>query len=321
MNYLIIQFRQLGDILLTTPCIKAIKDHNPEAKVFFLCHPMGKKILDNNPFLDGILTYDKGIREGLHVIRQIRDLNCAYIFDFMNNPRSALIAFAAKPSKSIAFNSSRQFAYSQTIPPPKRSHYIVQEKFELLKAAGIEGRDMSLLMATSDLDKVPYQDFLSENPKYEDHQLRIVISPTHKDPQRRWATEKFVAVASYLVAEHQAAVTWIWGPGEEELIDQCIAATKQKTYKAPKTTLKELHYFMSQHHLFIGGSNGPSHIAVAAGTPTLQIHGKTLAASWSPMTEKHRCVCASKDPYKADAKIDKISVEEVISEFEKMKLL
>jgi ADP-heptose:LPS heptosyltransferase len=60
--------------------------------------------------------------------------------------------------------------------------------------------------------------------------------------------------------------------------------------KSPKTTFRELAALIGESHLFIGNSNGPSHVAVAMDTPSIQLHGPTSAVSWCPMTERHRAV-------------------------------
>ena len=54
-NILVVQLRQLGDILLTTPVISALRELYPNAKLSFLAHPMGKLVLSGNPSIDECL--------------------------------------------------------------------------------------------------------------------------------------------------------------------------------------------------------------------------------------------------------------------------
>jgi ADP-heptose:LPS heptosyltransferase len=97
------------------------------------------------------------------------------------------------------------------------------------------------------------------------------------------------------------------------MIDEAIAMTKLSTFKAPKTSFKELAALVSNCDLFLGNSNGPSHIAVAADIVSLQFHGPTLASSWSPMTSKHHAIQSH------DQTMEGLSLEEVWSELERMK--
>ena len=77
-NILVIQLRQLGDILLTTPVVRSLKEQYPEARVTFLCHPMGKMILDDNPYIDVVITYnpEQTFWEGLRFLKELRARSC-----------------------------------------------------------------------------------------------------------------------------------------------------------------------------------------------------------------------------------------------------
>ena len=85
-------------------------------------------------------------------------------------------------------------------------------------------------------------------------------------------------------------MTWLWGPGEEQEIDTAMALTKEPTTKAPKTSFREMAALIANTDLFIGNSNGPSHVAVAVDTPSLQLHGPTDGRSWCPDTPRHRFI-------------------------------
>src|SRR5690606_12975626 len=90
MKILVIQLRQLGDILLTTPCLRALKQEFPKARITFLSHAMGRLILDDCPSLDEHFFYDdtwSKMRE-LRLARTLRARGFDLVFDFMNNPRS-----------------------------------------------------------------------------------------------------------------------------------------------------------------------------------------------------------------------------------------
>jgi ADP-heptose:LPS heptosyltransferase len=90
------------------------------------------------------------------------------------------------------------------------------------------------------------------------------------------------------VDEKQATVMWAWGPGEESVIDEVQGLTRGVTHKAPKTSFREMAALFARADLFIGNSNGPSHVAVSVDLPSIQLHGHTNLISWCPMTERHR---------------------------------
>lgn len=289
---LVIQLRQLGDIILTMPTFREIKKQSPEASISFLSHKMAKPILKSCPYIDEHLIYDEtSLLSNIKLQSYIRAKKFDLVLDFMNNPRSALITFLSGAKKTIAFQSSRWLAYSMRVLKPKSPTYIVDEKFELLRKAGFSPNDSALYLSWQDSDMKPYRSLKSKFSLAEQDAIKIVMSPTHRREVRKWPHESYLKLCEKLFKDWGAVITWVWGPGSEEAeIDRLIQTCKVPSYKAPKTTLMELAALINQHDLFIGNSNGPSHIAVASDTCSLQLHGHTDARSWCPMNSKHRAI-------------------------------
>ena len=322
---LIIQLRQLGDILLTTPCLKALKEgmlsaSGEAAEVVFLSHPMGRLVLTDNPYLDDHVTYDPsgGWQLEWALARKLRARRFDYVFDFMNNPRSAFYAAMSGAPHRFAFRSARWPAYTQCVPKSEDPDYIVRHKFRLLAAAGVAAKDERLVFTWTAADAQVYRDFAAETPEVAAANLRIVLSPTHRREVRRWSLTSYAALADRLVTEWGASVLWLHGPGEEGVIDQAMALTKQKTYKMPATSFRAMAAFLAHCDLFIGNSNGPSHVAVAVDIPSLQLHGHTHAISWCPLTEHHRAIQSPEFGHKPMPSMDAITLSMVWHKLEVM---
>ena len=110
--------------------------------------------------------------------------------------------------------------------------------------------------------------------------IRVVLSPTHRRLVRQWPKSSYAALADRLVAEWGAHVLWAWGPGERGFVTEAMGLCKQKTFLCPETTFRELAALFANCDLFVGNSNGPSHVAVAAGLPSFQLHGPTRLRAW-----------------------------------------
>ncbi len=305
-NILLIQLRQLGDILLTTPCIREIKREMPKAKLTFLSHSMGKLILEGNPFLDEYFCYDNKMSalDELKIMRTLRARKFDLVVDFMNNPRSALYTRFTGAHERVAFHSRRRIAYTETVPRAKKSDYIVREKFKLLREAGFAPALEDLTLPWFEKHTAPFMNMLGRFPEFRDAPVRVVLSPTHRREQRQWPKAAYAELADRLVREWGAAVLWIWGPGEEEFIDATMALCQEKTIKAPFTTFREMAALIANCDLMIANSNGPSHVAVAAQICSLQLHGHTEAAAWCPLNDRHRAV-------QTEADMSKLSVATV----------
>ena len=318
-HILIIQLRQLGDILLTTPLASEIKRQRPDCRVSFLSHPMGRLILAGNPDLDQEIYYpaDGAFRSTMNFVRKLREQRFDVIIDAMNNPRSAFFTLAAgygTSARRIGFAGRRQLAYHERAVRGGDPCYIVTEKFRLLEPLGLNGERSQLTLPWQQTDTRPLDELARCEPLFDKAPLRVVLSPTHRREARRWPLAYYAKLSDWLTGEWGAVVTWIWGPGEESEIDQVMALCQKKSLKAPKTSFRELTAFIAHCDLFIGNSNGPSHIAVAVDTPSLQLHGPTSAISWCPMTMNHQAIQSPSN----DHLMEGITVESVQAQLGRM---
>jgi heptosyltransferase-3 len=317
---LLVQLRQLGDIILTTPIIREIKRHWPDASIDFLAHPMGKMILADNPYLDSVLTYDSdaGWLQQIRFLAGLRARGYDIVLDFMYNPRSSLYSFATSAPRRLAFPSRRRFLFTDIVAQSDSVEYIVDEKFRYLKALGVKPSDRSLDLPWNESHAKATVDFLQRHPLFANAKVRVAISATHRRAERQWPIERYAQLADRLVQRHKAGVVWIWGPGEEEWVRNAMALCKEPMLSSPKTSFRELAAFLANCDLFIGNSNGPSHVAVANASCSLQIHGPTYALAWCPKTRFHRALQAGESSPERRGPIGLIQVEEVWHALEDM---
>ena len=328
MGQRVLQLRQLGDILLTTPIFRELKFSDPDVHLTFLSHEMGRLVIDGCPYVDEYFTYgnDWTLSQHLQLAKTLREREFDIVIDSMNNPRSAFYAFASGAKERVAFKSSRSFIYTTTIPRPTESDYIVKERLRLAVAAGFkvrEGESHKLILPWFEKHTSPVMKLMGSQPAFATSPMRVVLSPTHRRSPRRWALKSYAALADRLTREWGAYVMWIWGPGEETEIIEAMSCCETTTYKSPATTFRELAALIANFDLFIGNSNGPSHVAVAVDTPSLQIHGPTSAKAWCPMTLAHQALqgVGADGRTKGDSIgiIDTISLEAVLEKLSEMK--
>ena len=303
---LLIQLRQLGDILLTTPAIRAVREFYPDAELHFLAHKMGNLILKDNPHIDRLITYTEkdSVFAQLKLMKELRQNRYDLVIDFMYNPRSAIFALSTGCKTRVAFPSRRNFAFTKIVPKPP-SDYIVREKFHILQALDIPASNENLVLPWREKDLGPYGDFLAK------HQLdktrpRMVLSATHRREVRQWPRERYASLADELVRKYKAVVIWAWGPGEKDFVEEARSLCKEETLMAPDTSFSELAAFFANCDLFIGNSNGPSHVAVSSRIPSLQLHGPTIAKAWCPNNTIHHSV---QEAEMADISLEQISLK------------
>ena len=278
---LIIQTAFLGDVVLTTPLIKAIRKKYPHSKIFFLLIPQTEGLLQNNPHLDGIIVYDKknkekGVSSFLALAKKIR----ASGFDLALIPhrsfRSALLAYLARIPQRIGFNkSSGAFLFT------KRIKYIqnrseAERNLSLLGGSLFSEDDcLPELFPSEDDFKYIEELFRSWDVKRED---KIVgIAPGSVWNTKRWPPERFGEVAESLIEKLGAKVIFIGGKEDEKLCLEIASNMKSKPLiTAGKTSPLQSAALISRCHVILSNDTAPMHIAVAMRVPVVAIFGSTI---------------------------------------------
>ena len=316
---LLIQLRQLGDILLTTPAFRAVKKKWPDCRLLVLTHEMGSLVLEGNPYIDEHITYNEksGFVSILGVIRKLRREKADLLIDFMFNPRSALFSKLSGVKRRVSFDSRRRWAYNELYPRPQADAYIVQDKLTLLESAEIEPDGNELDLKYLPQDTVLFTNFLQEN-NLDPNSIRVVLSVTHRRVNRMWELEKYAEISDLLTKHWGAVVIWTWGPGERHVVEQATSHCKERFFISPETRFSELTGLIANCDLFIGNSNGPSHVAVSTGIRSLQLHGHSKATSWCPDTKIHQYIQSS-EYGQPGATLSSITVDEVWNKIQNMK--
>lgn len=311
---LLSQLRQLGDILLTTPAIRAVRERYPKARIDFLTHKMGKLILEHNPDINHLYTYheDDSWWSQLQLMRKLSANAYDLTIDFMYNPRSALMSWMSRAPKRWAFSSRRNLFYTDLCEKIRKPSYIVSEKLMLLEQAlGIRADQASqaLILPWFAKDAELAQDYFGKLTS--STKPRVIISATHRRQARQWSLVRYAQIADMLSEQWSADVFWSWGPGEESWVEEAMSYCKHPQHKMPACSFAEMAALFANCDLFIGNSNGPSHVAVAVDIPSLQLHGPTAAISWCPCSLRHQAI--------QGLDMDAIKVEQVWRHLEAMK--
>lgn len=283
---------------------------------------MGKPLLEQNPYLDKCFFYgdEAGFLHEVTLMREIRRRRFNVAIDFMNNNRSALYAYASGADIRLSYDGHRNLFYTRTLPKGIGDTYVVREKLRFLNALNIEATETPMLLPQTAQDAAVSAAFFDGSDTTSKQRPRVVFSPTHRREVRRWPLRNYALVADRIASQWNAEIIWLWGPGEGEVIDKARALCGAgRGRKAPPTNLREAGALLSRCDLFVGNSNGLSHVAVATDCCSLQIHGPTRAASWSPLNRRHRAVepaASARD----SRPISLVSVEQVWSELMSMQV-
>lgn len=293
-NILVIQLRQVGDVLLTTPALKVLRDHYPYSRISFLTETGPAALLRGNPHLDAIITRKRSntLFEDARLVWELRKAKYDLVIDFFCNPRSAWMSFlTGAPQRIAAYHGGRTWWYTETPRIASGKGYAAEDKLALLRAIGITGDLVPPVLVVPQEAKHYIEDFFTKECSREQRKGPLItIDPTSRRQAKRWIPERYVELADRLVERYQATVIFIWGPGERDLAASLVQQGQYPLMLACPTDLVQLAALIQKSDLHIGNCSAPRHIAVAVGTPSLTIMGPTAVVNWTYPSPIHRAI-------------------------------
>jgi ADP-heptose:LPS heptosyltransferase len=287
---LLIQLRALGDVILTTPALRVLKRHYPDAAIDFVANPAPAEALTNNPNLSRLLVYPYSPRDAVGLgrfILQLRKNRYDLAVDFLGTPATALMTLGCGAKIRVGYSLRlRRFAYTHRETGYRGDIYNALTKFSLLKSLGIEEEESRTEIFIPPEAEIWAQERfrelgLSESTSSWEGASVIALAPKAKRPARQWLPERFAEVADSLQAKgHRILI--LWGPGEEEFARSVGSRMRLAPVIAPRASLLQSAALLRRCRLLIGNCGGSRHIAAAVGTATLTVHGPTDPRVWTP---------------------------------------
>ncbi|MDO8734523.1 MAG: glycosyltransferase family 9 protein [Elusimicrobiota bacterium] len=278
---LIIVLRAVGDVLLTTPLIRALKKNDPTNEIYFLTGKLSEKILKYNPYLSGIIPWDKD------TLIKIRAQKFDTVIDFMHSAISGYYTLFSGAKKRIAFHRPWGFWCYNIMPKYIDKGYTVNDRLQILEELGVksDGIDLDLVFAAENEKKV--FEFFDKN-KISKQNFLITLDITNRRKHRQWQKEKFSQFTDLLSEKLNAKIIFLWGPGELDYVKSAMSLCKKQHILCDNFDILDLAALIKNCSLHIGTSSAPAHISVSQKTPSFIIYGqKNGAYGWQPPESIH----------------------------------
>jgi lipopolysaccharide heptosyltransferase III len=296
---LVIRHRAAGDLLLTTPALRALRAGLPGRRIEVLVARGLGELLEGNPDVDSVIEFDRralGSQLGLYarLARGGYDL----VLDLVSNPRSAwMTALTRAPIRAGYAIPGREWAYTLAVPRDPMGpagpvlRYAPEAALDVVRALGLTPRGVELTFRVSRWAEEAAEGSMRQagvspaNPT-------ILCLPAGSWSSKTWLPERFARVMDELGDEMPGDVVWMWGPGERDLAERCRDLMRRRSIVAPPMGWQEMGGWMKRAALWVGNDSGPKHVAVALGLPTVTVFGPTHPATWHPPDGPHRVVLA-----------------------------
>ncbi len=288
---LFIRIDRLGDMVLSTPALKAIKEKYPSARLSVLASPAAAGLLDGNPYVNEVYVWDES-QGPAALLKTIKNLRAAR-FDLAVDPRpgyelgTAIIAFLSGARVRAGYDShGRGVFLNLTTPVPLPGAHFSSEAFGVLKLIGIEGPGSSPELFIRP-EAVAEAGNILKVRGVEESDIVVALHPGGYYPSQRWPADRFAAVARALMARYGAKILLIGSPGETGIIEAIIsllsAADRNNVVRTENLGIGTLCALIARSRLFIGNNSGPLHMAGALNIPSVSTMGPTDEGRWRPI--------------------------------------
>jgi len=319
----------VGDAIMTTPVIRAVRKNYPKAVITVLAKPWVIPVYENNPYIDKILRYDSNGRhkKGFGTLRLAGELR-KYRFDLavlmQNAFEAGLLSFLAGIKERLGYNTDgRGLLLNRSIklnPELKKGH-LIDYYIGILNGAGLadDGRHLDLVLSQADRE---FANHFLEQEKFDLSRPVIGINPgATGGTAKRWFPERYADVCRNLSEEFKVKILIFGGPADVEL-GEYIAGLSQGCCIniAGTTSLGQAFALIETCSLFITNDSGLMHAAAALKVNQVAVIGSTDYIATAPsnensimVREKVPCSPCLKDVCPTDHEcMDKISVDRVM---------
>jgi heptosyltransferase-1 len=278
---LIVRLGALGDVVHAIPVAAALSRAFPSARIDWLVSARHREILDLVPVIDRRLVVDDRSFTLLRAMQELRRSRYDATLDLQGLLKSAVLARGSGARRVIGFSSrylrerlARLF-YTEVHDPggggmyhPSETRHVVEINLGLLEPLGVAVAAPEFPIEATGSD-VARQVRDRIGGRY------AVLNPGAAWPNKRWPPSRFADVALALREKHGLPSAVIWGPGEQPLAEEVVAAARGAAIATPHTTIADLVALVRDAALMVSGDTGPTHIGSAMGTPIVGLYGPT----------------------------------------------
>lgn len=275
---LVVQTSFLGDVVLTTPLISEIRRRFPEAQLSVLCTPQAKSLLEGNPDVYEILTYDKkgegkGWRGLWRKAGDLRSRGFTMAIAPHKSFRSGLLLFLARIPQRVGFRQSAGWFFYHRRVDRDPTRHDVERNLSLLQAFGMDPRERQrkLRVAVTARAREVVEN-LFRSLGIGGNGLVFGLNPGSVWPTKRWSAEGFAALIVQLKQRYRCEILLFGGPEDHDTVAKVQALSGHGGVSlVGKIGLGELACALERCDVFITNDSGPMHIAVARAVPVVAI--------------------------------------------------
>ncbi len=285
MKILVIQLRQFGDVLMTTPLVRQLKGLYPQCEIHVLSEHLGIQVYEHNPYVSKRIVVNNkiGFFKLIKTYKNIYKEKYDIVIDAFSNPKSAQICFFSRAALRIGFSfPGRSYAYNfKPGFPASNNEYSAISKLRLIEHFGANLNDFHIEFFT-DLNDELFAKKFSE--KYFSNNKIIAINSVSRRQAKRVDENLYSQLANKFIAKG-FKIFLLYGPGEKAMASAVYKNIEDKSsaiidYEGLK--ISQLAAILKHIDFYVGNDGGIKHLAICAKIPTFTLFQNVNWANWTP---------------------------------------
>ena len=290
---LVVELLKMGDLLVATPTIRALKEQFNGAQVDVLVLPEMQSILKENKYVNQVLPYTTNAKQ---MIQQQK-----YDLGIMLHPGSFKVSwllFTAGVKYRVGCTKSgirygKGFFLNRKIMPNNKWQHKIEDNLDVVRSIKINTTKKDIIFPINAAAKKRVKQLLKSAKK-----TVIGIHAPSQHRTQQWVPERFAEVADILIKKYKCSIVFTGTKNEAPYIKHITNNIKQKKNiinLAGKTNLQEYSAVIDAVDLLISVDTGAIHVASAVKTPTVALFGPTVPPFWGPSYKKSKVIWKEKE--------------------------
>lgn len=307
-NILLIQLGDIGDMVLSFPCVRALRENFPQANIVVAVREKAKELIEDCKWATDVIAINNNKKRWYQEIAyqkdfflRLRKFHFDLAIDMRTGTRGAILAFLSGARQKIGFYDKngklwRNRVFTNLYKPEKKpGRHLTEYYQEPLNAFNLATKNI-----WPELD-VPLERQQSTTALFKKENIPsslpvIAVQPFSLWQYKEWGISKYIQLINWIVAEYEVSVIIVGSPVERTRAAKIAGMCGNGVYNlAGETSIGMLVAVLKACRLFIGADSSGVHISAAVGTPTVSIFGPAATFAWAPKGKEH-CVVQKKLP-------------------------
>lgn len=284
---LVVRLRSIGDTVLSTPSLFALKRFLPHAVVDILLEDWVAPVLEGFPHVDNVISLErKSTSARARVARLLRAKRYDVVYNLHGGSTATLLTRATGAKHRVGYETYQYARLHNHLSPSSSSlwqrekTHSVEQQLALLGWTGVPVSDRPATeLAVTEAAAATMRDRL-QAAGLGDAPF-AVIHPAAAFATKQWAPQNFARVADEITSKGFGVIV-ITAPNESHIAAEVQQNTAAKATALSDLSLPEITALLARARLFVGNDSGIAHIAAAVKAPSVVIFGSSNTAHWRP---------------------------------------